>query len=133
LGYSKRASQQQQKGLKMKENNKPHQIRHGELLFIPVDKIPKGAKLISKSNSVIVGLSETHHNHILTLPKTAEAILRVFEFEGRTYLDVPLEAKLSHQKTVEAHPTKIMQPGFYEKLVHRAYSYGEKISKKVID
>lgn len=109
------------------------QLRHGENLFVKVDKIPDGAKLLEEGNNLVVAHSETGHHHLLTLPKIADAVIKIFEFEGQTYLDVPLAAKLSHQKTVEAHPTKTMQKGFYKKLVHRAYSYAEKVSKRVID
>jgi hypothetical protein len=110
---------------------KIEQNRHGENLFIQVPEIPKGAKLVEEGNKLVVAHSESGHNHTLTVPKTFN--IKMFEFGGITYLDVPLEAKLQHQKTVEAHPDQIMKPGFYKKLIHRAYSYTEKVTKKVID
>ena len=104
--------------------------RHGEILLVP-SKLPKEAKLVEKGDSLIVGHSESGHHHCLTIPKTAE--IKIFEFDGKTYLDVPLEAKLEHQKTVEKHETQIIQPGIYERVIKKAYSYTERAMKKVID
>lgn len=106
------------------------QHRHGENMFIPA-KLPEGAKLVEKGHKLIVGHSETGHHHTLTIPKTAE--IKIFEFEGRTYLDVPLKAKLEHQKETEKHEAQILQPGIYERVVKRAYSYAEKVTKRIID
>lgn len=110
-----------------------YQIRHGENFFVPVSELPKGAKLVEEGNGLVVAHSETGHHHILTMENVKDAVLKVFEFEGQTYLDVPLEAKLKHQKEYEAHPTKILQPGFYKKIVQQTYSYAEKAMRKVID
>ncbi len=112
------------------------QIRHGENMFVDASllgfkEIPKEAKLIEKGHNLIVGHSETGHHHTLTVPKTAE--IKIFEYEGLTFLDVPLEAKLEHQKTIEKHETKIMSPGIKIKIDKHSFSYSEKVSKKVID
>lgn len=109
------------------------QIRHGENLFISVPEIPKGARLVEQGNNLVVAHSETGHNHTLTLPKTSEAFIKIFELDGVTYLDVPLEAKLQHQKTVEAHPTLTMKKGFYRKLVDQEFDYGAKLLRRVMD
>ena len=75
--------------------------RHGENNFIPA-QLPKGAKLVEKGKSLIVGHSESGHHHLMTLEKVApnEAEIKIFEHEGVTYLDVPFQAKLEHQNTV---------------------------------
>ena len=103
--------------------------RHGEVVLKPINSIPKEARLLETSKSVIVGHSESGHHHVLT----ATAPLRVFEFEGRTYLDVPLESKLTHQKVGEAHDTQVIAPGVYERVIKRAYNYAEKLMKTVRD
>jgi len=104
--------------------------RHGEVILRPAS-LPQRARLTEQLNKVIVGHSESGHHHVLTLPKS---LIKVFEFEGRTYLDIPLEAKLTHQKTgVETHGTQTIAPGVYERVVKRAYNYSEKMMKKVID
>lgn len=104
--------------------------RHGEILLKP-SKLPKEAKLVESDSKVIVGHSESGHHHTLTIPKTSE--IKIFEFEGKTYLDIPLEAKLEHQKTVEKHDTQVIVPGIYERIIKRAYNYSEKMMKRVID
>lgn len=103
--------------------------RHGEVV-LKSSTLPKEAKLIESGKTVIVGHSESGHHHTLTVPKIG---IKVFEHGGRTYLDVPLKAKLEHQKTVEEHKTQFILPGIYERTIKRAYSYAEKVMKKVID
>ncbi len=105
-------------------------IRHGEVSLLPVESLPKGAKLMSEVKSFVAGHSESGHHHILT----ATAPFKVFEFEGKTYLDIPLEAKLTHEKTgTETHGIAILKPGFYERVIKKSYSYAEKIMKRVQD
>lgn len=104
--------------------------RHGEIVLKPA-RLPKQAKLVERNKSVIVGHSESGHHHVLTVPQTA---IKVFEHEGKTYLDIPLEARLTHQKTgQEIHAEQTIAPGIYERVIKRAYNYSEKMMKKVID
>jgi|ERR1051326_6865460 hypothetical protein len=104
--------------------------RHGEVV-LKQTTLPKQAKLIQKGRSLIVGHSESGHHHVLTLPKLE---IKMFEHEGKTYLDVPLEARLTHQKTgIEIHTEQVIAPGIYERVIKRAYNYAEKVMKKVID
>lgn len=106
--------------------------RHGEVGLRPIKSMPKGAKLVEKSNKFIAGHSESGHNHILTVPKTAE--IKIFEFEGKTYLDIPLEAKLTHQKQgTETHGVQVIAPGLYERTIKKSYSYAEKVMRRVQD
>ena len=104
--------------------------RHGEVVLKPIRKLPKEAKLSQTGKKLIIGHSESGHHHILTAPTTD---LAIYEYEGKTYLHIPEEANLVHEKTVEKHDTQIIAPGFYESTIKRAYSYAEKIMKKVID
>lgn len=112
--------------------------RHGEVLLKPAI-LPQEAQLIQSGNDLIIGHSESGHHHVLTLEKnvlekTANAVIKIFEFEGKTYLDIPLEAQLKHQKVgTETHGTQTIQPGIYERIIKRSYSYAEKIMKRVID
>ncbi len=104
--------------------------RHGEVLIREITSIPKEAKLISEVKEFVAGHSESGHNHILT----ATAPFKVFEFEGKTYLDIPLEAKLTHQKQgTETHGVQILQPGLYERIIKKSYSYLDKVMKRVND
>lgn len=111
--------------------NKLH--RHGEIILIKIDSLPKEARLVKTGKEIMVGHSESGHHHVMTLDKTATADLRMFEFEGKTYLDIPLEAKLIHQKEMEKHATQTFEKGVYEFHPRQSYNYAEKIMKRVID
>lgn len=103
--------------------------RHGEVLLKP-SKLPKGVKQITETKSYIAGHSESGHHHVLT----ATNPFRVFEYEGKTYLDIPLEAKLTHQKSgTETHGIQKIEPGIYERIIKRSYSYAEKVMRRVQD
>lgn len=107
-------------------------IRHGEVSLLPIDSLPKGANLVEVLSTFVVGHSESGHNHVLTAPKTG--LFKIFELDGKTYLDIPLEAKLTHQKQgVETHGTHSIKPGIYERVIKKSYSYAEKIMKRVQD
>jgi len=109
-------------------------LRHGEVGLLPIKAIPEGAKLVGEVKEFVAGHSESGHHHILTLPKVAEADIKIFEFEGKTYLDIPLEAKLKHQKEGdETHGEVSVAKGFYERTIKKSYSYAEKIMRRVLD
>ena len=113
----------------MKKEFSEKALRHGEISMVPC-KLPKGAKLISEEKQFIVGHSESGHNHVLE----AQSAFKVFEFEGKTYLDIPLEAKLTHQKVgTETHGTVVVKPGIYERLIKKSYSYAQKVTRRVLD
>lgn len=104
-------------------------IRHGEVVLKQTD-LPSGAKQLQETKSYIAGHSESGHHHVLT----AEAPFRVFEFEGKTFLDIPLQAKLTHQKTgTETHGQVNVVPGVYERIIKKSYSYADKIMRRVQD
>ena len=112
----------------------PHNFgRHGEVLLIPAESLPKGAKLVEEKNSLIIGHSESGHHHVLTIPRESGVMIKMYEKDGKTYLDIPRQANLEHQKTVEKHDTQIFRPGIYIREIRQSYSYAEKIMKRVID
>jgi len=103
--------------------------RHGEVILKPTE-LPKGVKQIKKTKSYIAGHSESGHHHVLT----AESPFKVYELDGKTYLDIPAKAELTHQKQgTETHGVQVIEPGVYERTIKRAYSYAEKVMKNVID
>jgi hypothetical protein len=104
--------------------------RHGELILKSVTHIPDEARLVENKKSLIVAHSESGHHHTLTAPAT----IRFLEHEGKTYLDIPLQAKLQHQKAgTETHGTQVIEPGLYERIIKRSYSYAEKVMRRVQD
>ncbi len=106
--------------------------RHGEVVLRPVSQIPGNAKLVAAKNKLIVAHSESGHHHTLTASNGAA--IGFLEYDGKTYLDIPFEAKLEHQKQgLEIHQTQIVEPGLYERIIKQSYSYRDKIMKQVWD
>ncbi len=104
--------------------------RHGEVLMLEVTSIPQDAKLVETVSSYIVGHSESGHHHVLT----ATNPFKVFELDGEIYLDIPKQAKLTHQKAgTETHGTQQIKPAIYKRIIKKSYSYAERAMRRVID
>ena len=106
--------------------------RHGEVVLKKVDSLPEGAKLVEEGESIIVGHSETGHHHVLTIPR-GTGIVKMYEVDGKTYLDIPRKADLVHQKEVEKHATQVFSPGIYIREIRQSFNYAEGIMKRVQD
>lgn len=115
----------------------PHNFgRHGEVILKPVKEVPKEAKLVAEGANVIIGHSESGHHHVLTIQKEAQeegVTIRMYEHDGKTYLDLPARGTLTHQKTTEKHETQIFQPGIYIREIRQSYSYAERVMRRVQD
>lgn len=104
--------------------NKP--IRHGEIMLLPVAKLPATAS--AKHTSFIVGHSETGHHHVLESTTAFEVVdkkdlyLRLFE-----------PAELVHQKEFDKHATLTVAPGVYKVITKQEYDPWEKVKRDVAD
>lgn len=90
--------------------------RHGDLLIIPVEKLPSG---LSKKGDLILAAGEvTGHHHRLS--NTAV----VLENATELYFEAKQETHLTH----EEHGTLVFKPGFYHVIRQREFSpeYGER-------
>lgn len=83
-------------------------IRHGEVVFIPVNEVPSGAA--KKVKSHIVGNSETGHHHVLE--GTEFEVTEVSKNELYVRLFEP--GKLVHLKQTDKHKTLPVAPGKYK-------------------
>ena len=106
--------------------------RHGEVILKQVDVLPEGAKLVESGEKVIVGHSESGHHHSLTIPR-GTGIIKMYEIDGKTYLDLPHKADLVHEKSTEQHKTQTFTPGIYIREIRQSYSYAEKIMRRIDD
>ena len=106
--------------------------RHGEVVLKQVDKLPEGAKLIESGESVIVGHSESGHHHVLTVAR-GTGIVKMYEIDGKTYLDIPRKADLVHEKSAESHGTQTFAPGIYIREIRQSYSYASQQMRRVLD
>mgnify|MGYP001567581845 CR=1 FL=1 len=112
--------------------NTPHNFgRQGEIIIKPVASIPSKAKLVEEGGEIVVGHSESGHNHVMVAEQGVT--IKMFELDGKVYLDLPRQVDLIHQKTVEKHETQTFVPGKYIREIRHSYSYGEKIMKRVQD
>lgn len=105
--------------------------RHGEVIMKKVESLPEGAKLVEKGQKIIVGHSETGHNHVLEAEQGVT--IKMYEIDGKMYLDLPAMANLVHQKSTESHGTQTFAPGIYIREIRQSYSYAEKAMKRVLD
>jgi hypothetical protein len=101
-------------------------VTHGELVFLPIDELPKGE--VQSTKSYIAGHSETGHHHVLE----ADTEFKVVEGETRAVLlnDV---AKLFHQKTYDIHETRTLAPGVYKILQKTEYDPFQKVIRNIWD
>jgi hypothetical protein len=101
-------------------------IRHGEVLLIQVDKLPRG-RYIRKDN-YIVGHSESGHHHVLEAEEAPFTIN-----EKKMYLNLFKPAKLVHQKTINKHNDLVVPAGKYKVLKKTEYDPFAKIRREVWD
>ncbi len=94
--------------------------RQGELLIIKVDDIPDEAVAVApESGQVIVGHSETGHNHVMVAERT-----EMFELPDSLtrFLDVTAEDVLEHQRNFDTHDSIVFSPGKYQVRIRREYT-----------
>lgn len=103
-------------------------IRHGELMLVPVDALPKGAVEIFSGKQYVCAHSETGHHHVAVADS-----LSVFSFEGRTFLRAGENGKIEHKKSFDFHETKTLVKGLYEVTIKKAYDYFTKRRVNVMD
>jgi len=122
----------------MEKMDKPEIVRHGELVFIPVDSIPKEAILIGDGKEILAGHSETGHHHIFEMPNIAviEGALnsiKHYKAGGIEYFEVPDATILRHQKEINPHLPIEFRGYTYKKVNHQAYDYTKKIMRRTLD
>lgn len=119
----------------MSKEIKAQIIRHGELILKPINKIPNGAELKEITHKKIVAWSETHHHHILEVKDKVDlSKLKVYTWNGETYLEVPQISELWHQKTgKDTHKKHTIQPSFYKVIIKKQFDYFTKSLQRVRD
>lgn len=114
------------------KSGKPTIHRAGEVILKP-SKLPKGAKLNKEDKKIIVAHSETGHHHILET-KVDMSKIKVYSWNGETYLEVPEIAKLWHQKTGnDVHTEHTIAPSAYKVVIKKEFDYFAGIMRQVRD
>lgn len=109
---------------------KPQIIRHGEVILKPIDTLPTNAKLEKEEKKIIVAHSETGHHHVLEAPTN----VKVYSWNGETYLEVPELSNLWHQKTgKDVHAPHKVAPSIYKIILKKEFDYFQGILRQVRD
>lgn len=94
-------------------------VRQGDILLVPVEKLPEGLKAVPRENGRIV-LAEgeaTGHLHAIEAPEAMFLATDLAEVEGR-FLAVEAEVALVHPE----HDTVTLAPGDYAVIRQREYA-----------
>jgi hypothetical protein len=115
-------------------NNKTIQkkmVRHGELIMVPVSKLPQGFEESFKGSEFIVAHSETGHHHV------AVGDVTIYRPIGGDSADIYLRANkdsvIEHRKTHDKHETKPIFKGLYLCRPKTEYDPFAKLVRKVQD
>lgn len=115
------------------QNTQPQIVRHGEVILKPIPQLPNDATLSETTHKRIVAHSETGHHHVLEAEKGND--FKIFTtLDGKTFIELPTEAKLWHQKTGDdVHKTHTIAPAIYEVVIKREFDYFAGIIRQVRD
>ena len=99
-------------------------VRHGEVILKP-STLPKEAQLVDEQSKLVVAHSETGHHHILEVKdKVDMSKIKVYSWNGETYLEVPQISELWHQKSgKDVHTSHTIQPSIYKVVIKKEFDY----------
>ena len=103
---------------------------HGEVIFKPIDKLPKGK--IKQYKSFIAGHSETGHHHVIE-SDTEFTVIEPENLGDNIFVELLKPAKVVHQKSFDMHETKVLEPGIYEIFQATEYDPWAKITRRIFD
>lgn len=113
---------------------KPQIIRHGEVILKP-ETLPSNATLIEEKESIVVAHSETGHHHVLSVKEKIDTSkIKVYSWNGETYLEVPQLSELWHQKTgKDVHTPHTVVPAVYKVTLKKEFDYFQGVLRQVRD
>ena len=100
-------------------------IRQGDVLFVPIDRLPKGAALDKDRKIVAEGEVTGHHHKLVEVDTDAKA--QVFTLEDALFAQVEGDVVVTHQE----HDTLAVDEGLYEIRIQREYTPEE--VRRVLD
>lgn len=103
-------------------------IRHGEIMLVPVDKVPDGLQ-VKRVSSYIVGHSKTGHNHVLE--QTDFEVLE--DANNDVFFRLFAPGKLVHKKATDRHRDLVVPAGIYQRFHDTEYNPFEKVIQDVAD
>lgn len=117
------------------ETFKKKSIRHGEVLIVPVKKLPEGIEQISEGKEAVIGHSETGHHHLAIAGAggTVTLFRPVGADDGTLFLRVSKDSRVEHRKSFDKHETKTLFKGLYQITIKRSWDYFAKRLERVRD
>lgn len=116
------------------------QIRHGDVLLVPVDSVPASAVRVPPANGeLVLAHSESGHHHVIALatPGAAELYQAEQLRDASTltgYLRCELPVEISHNKAgPHAHQTLPVPAGTYEIRRAREWNPWTRRERRVAD
>jgi len=99
--------------------------RQGDILLVPVEKLPDGLTEVprEKGRIILAEGEETGHLHAIASPEATFLAEDLNEIEGR-FLKVEAEVALTHPE----HDTVTLEPGVFEGRRQREYTEAGGIS-----
>lgn len=102
-------------------------IQQGDVLFIPVDKIPNNTRKVNSNKYHILAIGEaTGHSHKVAVE---EADFLRTDCGDQSFLNVIEGAVIMH----EEHKTAVLPAGIWEVKIVREYDYDKEQAKKISD
>mgnify|MGYP001038820267 CR=1 FL=1 len=89
-------------------------VRQGDVLFVPIDRLPEGAKLEKGRKTVAYGEVTGHHHDVVAVKGKAE----VFSLEDNLFARVEGDVQVTHQE----HDTLAIEEGLYEIRIQQEYT-----------
>ena len=105
-----------------------NKLKHqGDVVFIPVDKMPSG-KTIKHNGSDVLALGETTgHKHLITVARPDQMIITILD--GNKFINLLSPAVVTH----EEHGDIALAPGIYRIGAEREVDYFSMTTRNVID
>lgn len=110
-------------------NNKA--IRHGEVMLVPVKKVPVAYTQVFKTVDYMVGYSAAGHHHVLESTTEFEVISD--QDKKDLFFRLIKPAKLVHRKTTDRHKDLVVPAGLYQRFNDTEYSPFDEIIRDVAD
>lgn len=104
-------------------------IRQGDVLLVPVAKLPMGQVEKHPQLTLAYGEATGHHHTLYPIKATSADAIEEVTINGKRFIKLDVEWLLRHQE----HKELRIPPACYEIIIEQEYDPYEKALKKVVD
>lgn len=101
-------------------------LRHGEVVLLPVDKMPEGKT--KRVKSYTLAHSETGHHHVIESDVEFDVLIL-----DDVFVHLHEAAEIVHKKTFDQHKTLPVKPGVYKRYEMVEYDIASAVVRRVQD